>query len=541
MILCEILLWKLFENRLRNGYRLIYLAVFAWNPTTISVAGSVMSEPLFLTVTLLSFIAQDRLGRVTKTGWLLGAAMGLAMLIRPESVALVFAILLGLLYDKDWPDIRRTLPGLCLAAAILCSFLLSSTANSNYLAAYQRNLDALGPHYMLTSAASLALTLFAGAMLALPMPTNAQFYMLGWVFACTCASFCAFGLRRASEHEKRQGLLLSLFCFCAAFFMIHAIHSVINRRYLWVLVPFVLFFLVLGVQEWLSGRVLARRTQMLIASPTLIFCFANSLLAAIRPPPPRTAFPSRTFEWIQSHISPDEQVLTLWPDTLRLYTNARSRFPAISSTPNDAAAFRYRMIADGVAYLLYQETVTTNNLPQDRKAFDSFLKTQPWASSWPAAFDRVFENDREGTILYRVVSDSRFQPAYLAYLLGLENLQQGNNNLGIAAIRRSLRLDPNLPDAWNAYGAALLTQDQDLPTAEKYFARAIRLRPSYALPALNLARLYAKQGFCKKADRYYDQGIAEMTQTREFDSLIPQAQSEKLAMDSGSCGRSHHL
>jgi len=91
------LAWQLYRGWLAPGPRVWALLLFALNPIVAVNAGAVISEPLYLTVSLAAFLALRRAlsGKLPGAGWLLGALVGYAALVRLAGLTLVASVAAG--------------------------------------------------------------------------------------------------------------------------------------------------------------------------------------------------------------------------------------------------------------------------------------------------------------------------------------------------------------------------------------------------------------------------------------------------------------
>jgi len=92
------------------------------------------------------------------------------------------------------------------------------------------------------------------------------------------------------------------------------------------------------------------------------------------------------------------------------------------------------------------------------------------------------------------------------YNLSLTYDKKGMHKQALAAIEKSLHLDPNYAEAHNHAGNLFLAQG-NLPTAAVHFEHSVQLDPRNSLAFNNLGLIYSNQGKRAQAIRYFQQAI----------------------------------
>jgi Flp pilus assembly protein TadD len=100
----------------------------------------------------------------------------------------------------------------------------------------------------------------------------------------------------------------------------------------------------------------------------------------------------------------------------------------------------------------------------------------------------------------RIIEDSKAYAAFFSNR-GVESLMQGNTDMAIAYLKRSVELDRDNPDNWSNLGAAYWRMQQP-DEAERAYLQAVKKRKADPMALNNLAILYRMTGREELAYKY---------------------------------------
>ena len=119
--------WSFICSEKSHWWSLAVISVSSLSPLVIGQAGMVMSEPVFTTFMLLSFIFAERVVSNPQS-WLnqilLGAFLAYAMSVRTVGIFLVLAALLSIVIRLQWKSVRLLVISIGSGVVILASILL---------------------------------------------------------------------------------------------------------------------------------------------------------------------------------------------------------------------------------------------------------------------------------------------------------------------------------------------------------------------------------------------------------------------------------
>lgn len=524
MLVSLFLLWRLSEG-LEEGPRLAWLALCAANPTMAGLSGSVMTEPLFLTLALGSWLGLKRLlERETPSRiWSTSALLAWAALVRPEGIVLALGTGAALLSSRRGRLAARLMfPVLAVWGVWLGRNLLLTRSPSGYIDDWLPRLPLLaGPR----EAGLLARWFRTGSDWlsrdVLALPAGAPGIAAG---ACALAVAGTLRLRRQGGEDSRTlGLAIGL--SAALYFLVHALWLLSEPRFLLPLVPGALLVLAAGADGLWRGRPWTR-PALILGAAALALCTLREdgrLLARTRARSWEDRVPARTLAWVRDYAPRDGFVFTPLAPVVYLYTERHAAAFAGPREPRDREEFLYQLGRHAMTHVLtrpFRHLALETELDPRRPTLWS--KAQRWADSWPEAFPLLYQDPEELTSVYAVAAGPRYVRAYELFLAALRDLEAGETSAGLRKLDESLAVRP-LSAAWSAYGAAEFLRGRPAAAREK-LGRALSLAPEHPLVLLNLARLEAQSRRRERARGYLLRALAAIRRTGDYEALRPEVQ-----------------
>jgi hypothetical protein len=522
-----VLFWQILEGWLDEGVRFAALALFLFNPVVAGLSSAVMSDVclLFFALLVMRMLRQASIGKGLPF-WVLGLLLGWAAVVRPIALFLLPAAGVALIQMRGWRQAMKALiPAIVIWAAVLLRNHFAADEITRYSRYWEEGLPLLlrEPVAVLSQWHRTAYLFFGTSLTGASLPRTRGGFFASLVLVGAVAWFFANGFLFLWRERARRPLLGAIAVFVGGCFVVQAFWPIQDTRYFLPLVPFGLIFLVVGISS--------RRSLFASALLAVVCAYGlqNGRLLAETWSAQRLRvqiFPRGTMEWLEGH-TPENGLLLGKVPTIYLYTR-RQGLPAVLA--DDAEEFRYRCLRQGVTHVvsLPVSVITiagAKTVDQDR----TWKQNMGWASSWPEAFEPVYENPKEGSAVFRLVPDRHFTSAYALYLAAREDLVSGGIGPGLKALDRALRLRPRLVCALNVKGAALML-DGRLAQAERPLLAALEIRPDHALALVNLARLRVRQGRPDEARRLYARAKTSRSRTGEFYGLGPALEAEAAAL-----------
>ncbi len=157
---------------------------------------------------------------------------------------------------------------------------------------------------------------------------------------------------------------------------------------------------------------------------------------------------------------------------------------------------REREARVAVTYKRAAETLQKGNMLEAEREFRSVLEIDPENTQSRSMLAKIAFSRKDPASAKRWIEEAIAKDPEVAeyhYLFGLFEARSGRAAEAEPSIRRSLELDPALPEAWSLLGSILLDRRR-AEEALSCFLRASLLEPSNAAVQLNLASAYAALG-----------------------------------------------
>ncbi|MFA6031248.1 MAG: glycosyltransferase family 39 protein [Elusimicrobiota bacterium] len=393
------LLWELLDGRASPAVRFAATALAGLNPLTVSVSGTVLTDPLFTLLTLAFFVQARRAWRDEAPGpWaLLCGLCAASWYVRPTG-AVFGAALVGTLLLQRRP--RRALACAAALAALAAPWLLRGALQGSPLIPYAGELPTAD-----ASPSLPAILSGAGASALFHLRELYARALFRWPGAATggpaetLAVLGGLALTLLGLRRLRPGPLALL--AAAGYAGLHLLWAKTTARYLLPALPFVCALVLLGTQE-LEERWALRRAALPLATLALALAlFAPTLgtvfAASRRKGTPLTTPPERTFSWIRTHAPPDAVFAAEEQGRVYLLTGRRSaRLRGAPTSREFAAGLRAR----GAGWVL--------SLPDGGAIVRRDDPNAPLPSSdlrrlaAPPLFEKVFEDPAERSAIYRL-------------------------------------------------------------------------------------------------------------------------------------------
>lgn len=406
MLSC-VLLWDLWSLSLDSWTCALAVALYALNPTTATYAATVMPEPCFLLLFLVAlnvfraYLAHPR----HDSAWILGALLAWLALIRPEGILLagIFgAVLLKLRHRSALA--RVLLPSLGLWASVLLRNYRLTRSPTNYVETWTAtSLHIAGGFGRLAAqAARLLHTLLMNTILAVPWDTRSPFlWVVEGALLIILSALLISGFRKWLSNEKIAPMAWVIGSFCVLYFGVHAFWAVTERYFLPVL-PFLFGMALMGGCRGHARNDCSKRLTLLAAAALCGLYLVQDArcihMARSGSAPVEKRLPAETFAWIRAHTPPDAIFLAKAP-VVYLYTG-RQAVSAVRAENKEE--FRGRLNRMDVTYALSQPRMllSLEGIPEDPAAV--WERSQKWLREWPEAFQPVYRNAQEGTVLFKI-------------------------------------------------------------------------------------------------------------------------------------------
>ena len=474
-------------------WRLTTVLLWEFNPTTVHLATSVLSEPCFLFLCLCLFLClRNFLNTRRGNGlpFLMGLLCGWAALVRPQGCVLLPAVALGLAYEKEWRAFRSfTAVSATLWGGVLLRNHLVSHEVAGYMSSWRDILPALGVNYGLffRHMADVLRAMIFDGLLAFPWPAGSP--------AVVAASFLFFlsyaaGVNHSEKNKTMAGgLSAAVNIFVLFYLLIHLLWSAVDPRYFLPLLPFLTSFAILGLRASFPRRRISNAAIGVILSFVFLsYGLQNAhALNETRHRPIEDRVPMATYRWMEGHLSDASFTLAFSAYPLCLYAHEHT-VPFLPS--DDKEQFRYLLLRRGITHVLIAPLpIVPSPMIGAKDGTRVWRDIERWASLPGDALKETYRNEPERTILYEVARDDDYPKAYELHDFEEQSWAEGFRKLDL-----SLSLHPDFAHALNAYGAAAISSGLHKDAAERFLQKAIRTDPDFSRPYFNLARLYQSEG-----------------------------------------------
>ncbi len=535
MLLNTTLLWNLLKGMTTPWMRVCLCGLFAFNPTTQRLSAVVLSEPLFLCLSLLSFLLLRETLRarpVAGAPMLLGIVVGYVAIVRTIGIVLIPALIVALVCSKRWRVLAQTVPLMILPEAVVALNNLHLTGHltthvgllfdmlgylfTNGLSAWLDHLHRMGNLYLVR------------ALLDIQLPLNA------WGIAANVLLFvplliCAgVGIKKLWQSSALPRAVTSaMVLYFLGYLGVYSFWFALDLRFVFPVLPFLLLWILEGLRQ-ISSALPQQRRILGILGLLVLGSYAHASIQMLMnsthsDSKSRNSLPQETYAWIRERLPKTACLLSTRTSTHYLYTQ-RKGLPSINAT--DIEDFRYHALKNNITHVISQP----HFLIGVRKAYSPGAANVLWVGSWPAAFPELYRNDHEQTLIYDVSKNPSFVKAYELYLLAQRSLADSKNEQGKQQLEQALRIHPQLACAQNAYGAVLMIQGHSPSVALSHFQKAIELRPFYPLALLNLARFHKDRKRLDLARDSYQKALQAIPLSGEEPVLAPVIQQELAAL-----------
>jgi hypothetical protein len=397
-----VLFWYWLEGRTSDARRTLIVAVYTVNHVTVMGSGVLMAEPLFLCLVFLIMGQLFRQSTTTARDWVCGGLLAYSISVRPEGIALCLSLALSFLWIHQKDRFKRVLSLSLLSGGVGLALMgLTTHEWPGYVLHWTQNLKEMnGVSHIIR----LTLDLIAGSFLALPMPTSYTLFLFGISLSIAATTVILFGLKRFLSRKESPEESIAVIGFCLFYFFIHALWPVIDSRFYLPLVPFLIFFFTEGLQEmtWIP-KTFARILMILLLGTNVAF----DIRTLLKPKHGKDAFPYATFEWVRSHI-PHATFVAEGAPTFSLYTG-NPAVPPMDFASSDIDDFRFQLLSHGIEYLYDRSSnAVWVNVPNVTRALRQWEASRIWRAQRTDAFELLYENKAEETVIYRIKKDDAF-------------------------------------------------------------------------------------------------------------------------------------
>lgn len=519
---CGVLSWVWARRRLGDVGGLAVAALFLVNPVVAKTATVLVAEPLFLFLILASVLQFERvMRRGDGLAFLIALAMA-SVLVRPQGILWAAALAGALFYARD----RQA--GLRLAFYSVATWLAWQLRNKvlapqagGYGSLWGTMADSFsaGPGFWVGHGWDVVQTMVGQVLVAWPA---GHVVATGFLIAATVLMLAAvgYGLRLLAQSSAEERLqLFAPACFLLLYTGLHVVWLALDERYFLPLLPFLLLPLVatlLSLRPW--GRMVILFLSLWYAASNLV---AAPLLGGAK-----LALPVQTYRWIQEHVPSDSLLFTPAAATGGLYTQRKMVY---AQQPEDADALRFELLTHGITHLLYQSShliTVSQGAPQSVDGNRQWARTGRWLVGDSKHYAKLYENEKEGTVLFAINPDPAFVKAYHEFRQIVVRAASSPPADTAKELRAILKEVPDFPSAWNALASTYLRSGNEVVAADQAAQQALRLRPHYPFALLNRARVQARKGQSEAARALYQQALDVIARTDETPFLVPLIQEE---------------
>jgi 4-amino-4-deoxy-L-arabinose transferase-like glycosyltransferase len=399
------LMWACFAPELPVAAAFAAAAVVAFNPLTVSLSGTVLSDVPYLAMTLLGFLAARAAWKERAApAWLgLGLLGGAAFLIRPTGAALVLALLAALAWERRWSQAACCAAGAALVSlpwlarnfvvsgmtfpyfAQLAAPWDSGSAVSDLLGRLARNLSFYGPE------------LFWRTLFRWP-----GWSLLKWATVFLSLAAVAVGLREWGSRGWRKLLPLYLLVYAALHLQLH----LQSHRYIFTALPMVAPLLFLGLDSW--DRRLGLKGRLVLGAAALSLALslgpvANIVRTSLWRSTPVNTPPRKTAAWIEGSAGARDVVAADLDGRWHLLTGRRTVRLRKLYEPGLFGAW---LQAAGVDLVLLEPTGGFMTTASGKTSHDPMPLDRLRALLGDGRrYERVFADAGEGTEVYRVLPE----------------------------------------------------------------------------------------------------------------------------------------
>jgi 4-amino-4-deoxy-L-arabinose transferase-like glycosyltransferase len=492
------LVYQLWKDDLSPTALGLLLAFFAFNPTTLALSSTVISDTPYLFMLLFTFVLLRHPPDWRRNLWLWMATGG-AVLLRPEGTFLFLCVTAALAWTKKWKTLAGAIGVIGLWAGVLLWNHARTGSASGYISIFHQSLPILSQglgsliRHIAALLKSLVLEVLFGVMIELQTPLRLFFITaLIWIVIV----FLLAGCRRWLESKQTPpavGLAVGLYVFFHLW--VHSIWLAVDAHYLWPILPFAAFFIVYFVDHIPERRIKKRAAATSVALLTLLYGW--QAVFAVRQTvesPPGSGLAAGSLEWVRRQLPPDAFILSPLASVITLYTR---RYSTAFIGGNDPDDFHYRVLQKGFTHVLVSPFqvlyVQTSDANDPMKGWE---RSQRWLETETGSYEPLYANEAERIRIYRVQPAPKFQEAYAQYSRLLETLRASPRpdwDAQLVLLDAILKLD-SFPAALNAYGVAALFSNHHLPLARRHLEEAVKVRPDFTTAWRNLARIYQRLG-----------------------------------------------
>jgi hypothetical protein len=510
------LLGKWSEPWLSRSEALWLIALYAFNPFVVQFSGILMPAPYYTAAVLASFLLfREVLKKPTLFNCMgLGFLLGWASVIRAEGAVLLISIAGALVLLKKN---RRELPLVLIPIVCWFAFLLywlefrHLTHSSDYGGDVRSLFSYWSSHFgtAIQFIGKFSQSLFVRSLLAVDLKPSALSPFAVTLVVLLCVGGIAAGFRHLwNERPAKRAELLSVSFFCGLYLTVHLFWHVALPRYCLALLPFVMAWLVHGVNGRMSNIPRGRLYRVLLLCLVFVsYGISNgyALFESLVKPNPLNAPPWHALAWLTENTPPSAKVISTISPSIVLRSK-RAAFPLAKGA--NIEALQYVLHQADIGYIVDRPirfvapgVGATENLNKD------WTRMRRWIRTYPSKFQLVFQEPAEKTSIYRVIMEPGLLEAFDIYFPAARDFKEGRSDEAFAKTRSCLDLYPDFGLANDLLGAIYFSR-KDYSNAEQAFMKAAQSLRTSPVPLLNLASLYHREGQSRKALDFLNQGLA---------------------------------
>lgn len=498
----SILLSRLARRYLSPLAAWLFLALWVFNPLSLKMAVRVMTEPFILFLVLAALLAIEALESKRKAGFPAVALFSVSLLagaMRPEG--LLLGIICGVVLfcrGRRNEGMGSFFLGILGAFAGFSRAWFFGGAAKAYLPVFLNDISRVGNDYGLFISFVLKFT-FSVVTMALPMPL----WQPSPVATACLTALTAFFVVRGLQHLGRDGregraALPAAFFVPFCFLLVHWLCFTYDARYCYRLIPFVLLFVVAGVESMTSRWM--KRVCAAAGCAVLAGCLQAGVLRWMSPRPRDIPpMPLSSMEWMRGHLPEGSVVLS----GVRLGTRLHAGFPGYTFFPADGLdEFKAQLSLLGVTHVFLNSRSYHASPLFDRNAskpYEDHRRTARFVSDNPSVFDLIHLDLEDAGQVYSVKVPSRFMDAYAVYERAYAAYLEDKTTEAAGLLDLALGMEAGFSSALNLRGLLFERQDRWWE-GRRCFEGAVALDPMNAIFRANLARSLLRTGRQEEAE-----------------------------------------
>lgn len=510
MLLCYFTFYK----KLPQKFMWLLLFFFITNTMVITFSVSVMSDPLFLLLSMLFFILLSKYETIasSKLKFIIGFMLGILIALNTSIRAIGILLLIPLfVLGVKKRDLKLLIGGL-----FPLTLLLIGAKYYGWLDFYSADHHGK-PFTISTQILGINFIYYIPQIISIlsnnfPLvPLFDGIKMLLWIL------LIPFGYGFYIHWKQNGGIWCIYFIAYLAMILFYRMR---DPRLLLPIVPFLYYFILYGLTQLRNGKRYIISFAMIILliqnSIGLVTFFKNEVLGHTI----KNSIDHTTYKWIRENTTPKDIILSGVFHRAYLFIERKGCMYAKQDTR--AKMLHYIFICN-VSYIYIPVTIlATEATGEDVFGFSDYWRL---IQEDPLHFKLVFQAPDTKSLIYKVL------PRKATFLAALSNIDQGNQlyqkgsyKEAISEFNKALSLEPDFYLPLNLLGMALVDSGQ-INKGIEILTKSIKLYPTLERGYAALAYAYKKKGDKVKAEDYLQKAF-KLAQAQGHSQLAIEIQQE---------------